>query len=101
MHVMSLKIILREREMEREINYNNEFRFHLFLDFRFHLSSILIHFPQFVLIILRIIIYSQLKKNFNSGTKEFSNALIEVILLILKTKVEFFLIFSNIKKFTE
>lgn len=45
---MSLKIILREREMEREINYNNEFRFHLFLDFRFHLSSILIHFPQFV-----------------------------------------------------
>lgn len=29
-------------------------------------------------------------KNFNSGTKEFSNALIEVILLILKTKVEFF-----------
>lgn len=97
---MSLKIILRERErwreMEREINYNNEFRFHLFLDFRFHLSSILIHFPQFVLIILRIIIYSQLMKNFNSGTKEFSNALIKVILLILKTKVEFFLILSNI-----
>lgn len=46
---MSLKIISRERE--REINYNNEFRFHLFLDFRFHLSSILIHFRQFVLII--------------------------------------------------
>lgn len=39
---MSLKIISREREMEREINYNNEFRFHLFLDFRFHLSSILV-----------------------------------------------------------
>lgn len=76
--------------MEREINYNNEFRFHLFLDFRFHLSSILIHFPQFVLIILRIIIYSKLMKNFNSGTKTFSNALIKVILLILKTKVEFF-----------
>lgn len=93
---MSLKIILREREMEREINYNNEFRFHLILDFRFHLSIILIHFPQFVLIILRIIIYSQLMKNFNSGTKEFSNALIKVILLILKTKVEFFLILSNI-----
>lgn len=35
-------------------------------------------------------------KNFNSGTKEFSNALIKVILLILKTKVEFFLILSNI-----